>query len=338
MALRLIEFAIDGETDVQCAQLLAEQQVLGVWQEQLSDGRTLVRILVDAQHSEGVIDLVEEHFSAADGFRLMIFPIEATLPRPDPPEEQEEQQQKEADDNGKPAHDRISREELYEDISTGAEISWVYFVFVVLSTIVAGIGLVRNDVAVIIGAMVIAPLLGPNISLALATTLGDVKLMSQSLKANAVGLATALVLAVLLGYVFDVDPKTSAIASRTEISLQHILLALASGSAGALAFTRGAPATLIGVMVAVALLPPLVVCGMLLGSEYTGQAFSAALLVLANVICVNLAGVITFLAQGIRPRSWWEAERAKKAARIAIALWVTLLAVLVAVVLFASEA
>jgi uncharacterized membrane protein len=88
--------------------------------------------------------------------------------------------------------------------------------------------------------------------------------------------------------------------------------------------------------VAVALLPPLVVCGMLLGSEFTGRAFSAALLVLVNVICVNLAGVITFLAQGVRPRSWWEAERAKKATRIAIALWVALLAVLVAVVVFAT--
>lgn len=338
MPLRLIEFAINDGTDVQCAKLLEEQQVLGVWQEQLSDGRTLARILVDSQFSEAVLDVIEERFSSADGFRLMIFPIEATLPRPETPEAQRDAHKEQDNDNGKPTPDRINREELYEDVAAGAEVSWVYVVLVVLSTIVAGIGLVRNDVAVIIGAMVIAPLLGPNISLALATTLGDVKLISSSLKANVLGLTTALVLAVLLGSVFVVDPDTPAIASRTEISLQHVLLALASGSAGALAFTRGAPAALIGVMVAVALLPPLVVCGMLLGSEYTDRAFSAALLVLVNVICVNLAGVITFLAQGIRPRSWWEAERAKKATRVAIILWLALLGLLIAVVLFATGA
>ena len=338
MPLRLIEFAVNDGSDVHCAQLLEEQQVLGVWQEQLSDGRTLVRILVDAQFSEGVLDVIEGRFASADGFRLMIFPIEATLPRPETPEVQRAEQKEQGKDNGKPAPNRISREELYDDVAAGAQISRVYFVLVILSTIVAGIGLVRDDVAVVIGAMVIAPLLGPNIALALATTLGDVKLISTSLKANALGLATALALAVLLGSMFDVDPETPAIASRTDIGLQHILLALASGSAGALAFTRGASSALVGVMVAVALLPPLVVCGMLLGSEYTGRAFSAALLVVANVICVNLAGVLTFLAQGIRPRSWWEAERAKKSTRVAIGLWLTLLGVLIAVVVFATGA
>ncbi len=337
MPLRLIEFMTQDGAGDGSGQALREQQVLDIWQDRLDEQRTLVRILVDAQFSEAVIDFVEEHYSSAQGFRLMIFPIEATLPRPETPDRQREEHKQEGNEDRPPTHDRISREELYDDIAAVAQLSWVYVVLVVLSTVVAGIGLLRDDVAVIIGAMVIAPLLGPNVALALATTLGDFKLLGRSLVANGLGLITALLLSVALGSFFEIDPEIPAIASRTEISLQQILLALASGIAGALAFTRGAPAALIGVMVAVALLPPLVTCGMLIGSEHGGQAMGAAMLVLANVICVNLAGVITFLVQGLRPRSWWEAETAKKATYIAIALWAALLTLLSAVVYVASQ-
>jgi uncharacterized membrane protein len=65
-------------------------------------------------------------------------------------------------------------------------------------------------------------------------------------------------------------------------------------------------------MVAVALLPPLVTFGMLFGAGYLQEAFSAILLLFTNIICVNLAGVITFLAQGIRAITWWEADRQGK--------------------------
>jgi uncharacterized membrane protein len=63
----------------------------------------------------------------------------------------------------------------------------------------------------------------------------------------------------------------------------------------------------------------------------------ATLLFLTNIICVNLAGVATFLFQGIRPLSWWEAAKARKATHYAIALWILLLVVLTAVILFAKK-
>jgi uncharacterized membrane protein len=82
-------------------------------------------------------------------------------------------------------------------------------------------------------------------------------------------------------------------------------------------------------MVAVALLPPLVVTGLMVGAGEMGMALGAAMLVVTNVTAVNLAGVATFLAQKIRPRSWWEAERARKATRMALVIWLGMLAVLV---------
>ena len=66
-------------------------------------------------------------------------------------------------------------------------------------------------------------------------------------------------------------------------------------------------------MVAVALMPPLVACGMLLGEGKWLLSLGALLLVAANVICVNIAGVATFALQGVRPRTWWEAKKAKNA-------------------------
>jgi uncharacterized membrane protein len=91
-------------------------------------------------------------------------------------------------------------------------------------------------------------------------------------------------------------------------------------------------------MVAVALLPPLVTLGMLFGSGHWDLAAGALLLFLINLICVNLAGVVTFIAQGIRPLTWWEADRAKKAARFAIIVWTSLLFALVIFILLAQRA
>ena len=206
----------------------------------------------------------------------------------------------------------------------------------ILSAVVAAVGLLRNDVAVIIGAMVIAPLLGPNVAMSLATTLGDFTLLRRAVVTNITGIAVAFVCAVAVGLLFTVDATVPAIASRTKVGPADIILALAAGSAGTLAFTQGLSGAVIGVMVAVALMPPLVVCGMLVGEGDISSASGAFLLTTANLICINLAGVSTFLAQGVRPRSWWEAERAKKATWRAIVVWIVLLAIL-AVILWLTR-
>lgn len=185
--------------------------------------------------------------------------------------------------------------------------------------------------------MVIAPLLGPNMALALATTLGDLTLLRRALLTALAGVATAIVLSVILGVLLQVSPASPEMASRDAVGLGDIVVALASGAAGALAFTTGVSTTLIGVMVAVALLPPLVAFGLLLGGGHAALAMGALSLFLTNLICVNLAGVTTFLVQGIRPATWWEKDRAVKSTRIAIVLWAFLLAALVGMILWLKK-
>ena len=329
MALRLIEMVLREKDGAEVRELLKEHTVLEHRQIRLPDGEVLVRILLDAEKSEAVLDLLEKRYTGEEGNRIVILPVEATLPRNEPePDTTPEQPPPE-----EKSPERIGREELYEDIKDAARCTRVYLVMGVLSTVVAAIGLYYNSVAIIIGAMVIAPLLGPNMALALGTTLGDLSLLRRALLTALAGIAMTMVLSVIIGLVLQVNPASPEVASRDGVAPGDILVALASGSAGALAFTTGVSATLIGVMVAVALLPPLVTFGLLLGGGHTDLSMGALSLFLVNLICVNLAGVITFLIQGIRPATWWEKDQALKATRIAIVLWVVLLAALVGMIL-----
>jgi uncharacterized membrane protein len=85
-------------------------------------------------------------------------------------------------------------------------------------------------------------------------------------------------------------------------------------------------------MVAVALLPPLVVAGLLAGSGLWTQAGAAGVVLVSYVLTTNLAGVVAFRAQGVAPRMRWEAERARKAVRTSIALWISLIVALAALI------
>jgi uncharacterized hydrophobic protein (TIGR00341 family) len=329
MALRLIEMVLQEKDSAEVRELLKEHKVLEHRQVRLPDGEVLVRILMDAERNEAVLDLLEKHYTGEKGNRVVILPVEATLPRA----EQEPAAAPGQPPSGKKPPQRIGREELYEDIKDAALCSRVYLAMTVLSAVVAAIGLRHNSVTIIIGAMVIAPLLGPNMAMALGTALGDLSLLRRASLTALAGIGTAMALSVIIGMLVHVDPALSEMASRTRVGPGDIVLALASGCAGALAFTTGVSATLIGVMVAVALLPPIVTFGLLLGGEQPALAMGALSLFLMNLICVNLAGVATFLVQGIRPATWWEKGRAVKATRIAIVLWVALLAALTGLIL-----
>jgi uncharacterized hydrophobic protein (TIGR00341 family) len=331
MTLRLIEMVVPEPARGELQKLLADLSVLELNLIDLREGEVLVRILLEAEKSEAVLDILEKQYAGKEDWRIVILPVAATLPRIEVPEPAEPISEKNPQENNTP--ERISRHELYEDISDAARFSRVHFAMVVLSAIVATIGLEHNSVAIVIGAMVIAPLLGPNVALALATTLGDLPLAKQAALTGVAGIATVTVMSLIIGALLHVDPTLSQLASRTQVGLGDVVLALAAGCAGALAFTTGVSAILVGVMVAVALLPPMVTFGLLLGGGQLTLAMGALSLLLANLICLNLAAVVTFMVQGIRPATWWEKDRAKKATRIAIGLWVTLLVVLVGLIL-----
>ena len=308
-------------------------EVLGQW-EDAGREQTIIQLLVEAEKVEPITDVLERKFARDEGFRLVLLAVEAVLPRPDKSEESSGDRN--ADEPPATAPKRLSREELYEQANESIGVTRVFLGMTILASMVAAVGLMRDDIAVIIGAMVLAPLLGPNVAMALATTLGDTRLLRRALVTNVIGVTLTLLLASAAWMIYNVDTHNPAIVARTKVDVGDILLALASGAAGTLAFTRGPSTAVIGVMVAVALMPPLVTCGMLVGAGHFFPALGAFLLLAANVICINLAGVVTFLAQGVRPRTWWEEEWAAKSRRLAVIIWVVLLLVL-AVIIYVTQ-
>ncbi len=325
MALRLIQVYIPNASWEDVAELTKETPPLNHWHDEYED-LLRVEMLVSTETAGHIVDMLEKRFGHRDRFSLMLLPVEAALPRPKEPEEDESQGKtsppKKEEEKPKSL---VIREELYEDISAILQPSSNYLALVLLSSLVAGIGILRNNTAIVIGAMVIAPLLGPNVALALATTLADWKLARRSLKALGLGVFVAFLISAVWGLLVGIGPDTPGLAQRIYVGPGDIVLAIASGCAGVLFVAAGAEGGLVGVMVAVALLPPLVTCGLSLGSRYM-EGFAGALLVfLTNVICINLAGVLTFLLKGVRPLTWWETQKAKKASWLAIGLWVLLL-------------
>lgn len=141
---------------------------------------------------------------------------------------------------------------------------------------------------------------------------------------SAAGLVVGLAVSAALGALLPVDPSLPGIAARTEVGLADLGLAVAAGAAGTLAFTAGTAEAVIGVMVAVALVPPLVTGGLLLGAGRPELALGGLVLTVTNLVGLNLSSVATFLVHGLRPTRWWEAERAKKATRIALIIWTAL--------------
>lgn len=331
MPQRVIKIILPESHGKPALEILEQQDNLGFWLEESSGGNFVASALTDSGQSETIMDLFEKRFSSVDGFKLILFPVEASVPRTDNDVHASAPRKDKTKADQKTAL-RISREELYSDIVDSTKFSNIFVLMTVLSTVVVAIGLLKNNVAVIIGAMVIAPFLGPNVALALSTNLADKKLGLNALKTLLWGILIVLVLSGCMGHFFETSPTIPEIAARTQADFFDIILALASGCAGVLAFTTGASAAVIGVMVAVALLPPLTVCGLLLGTGKFSAAFGAFLLFATNIICINLAGVITFLVQGVSPRVWWEADKAKKATRRAMALWSSILVVLSAII------
>lgn len=332
-SLRLIRLYLPECEDSDLDGLLEDRDVLCVFTDANYPDKRIVDLLAKSEQSEAILDQFRERYGDQDGFQAIVSAVEGVACHPDEGADSSdsEEDQKEQVAGGL----RVSREELYNTLTESLGINRVFVSMVVLSSIVAALGLVRDDVAVLIGAMVIAPLLGPNIAVSLAVTLGDIGLLRRAAMTGATGTAATLAIAFALGTFLSVDPETPSIANRIHVHLSHFALALAAGSAGAMAFTRGLAGPVIGVMAAVALAPPLVAAGLLWGSGHREPAVGAALLTLVNILSIQSAGAVTFLLQGVQPRTWWEEQRARKTTKIALVLMALMLTALATAAYFA---
>lgn len=319
--MRIIEVLADcGHADT-IRSIAEHNEVLECWIERSDEEeRCSMRLVVQPDKLQKVIDAIQSDLSGSEGWRILIEPVEAIIPRLEEVEEKE-----------KASAGTRAREEIYTGVEAGARLDINYILLVIFSTIVATIGLIEDNVAVVIGAMVIAPLLGPNIALAFGTALGDKELILRSLKTNFAGMFIALAIAVAIGLLWPVNIESRELMARTDVGLDGVVLALVSGAAAILSLTTGLSSTLVGVMVAVAILPPTATLGLMIASGNYQLALGAGLLLAVNVVSVNLAAKLVLLIKGVKPRTWLDKAKARQSMWAYIIFWVIILLLLLGI-------
>ncbi len=319
MAFRLVNFYASDDLSPDLITTIEAIDGVRDWNIKKNKDDVQYSFLVQVQKTQELTDKLQPILNNDERAQIVVLPVVTTIPS----------LEEEVEDSSKKKTAGISREELYVDVAKGAELDKSYMLLVFFSTIVAAIGLLENNVAVVIGAMVIAPLLGPNLAFALATVLGDTELMKKSVRTNVVGLLASVVLSFLLGLFWSGPLEQShEFMSRTDVGFSGVVLAIASGAAAVLSLVTGVSSALVGVMVAVALLPPAVVFGTSLGAGEFIYAFGAFLLLAANIICVNLSAILVLIYKDVQPRKWQEKKNAKVISGRYVALWTIALGVI----------
>ena len=186
--------------------------------------------------------------------------------------------------------------------------SLTFYILLGLACFIATFGLLANSVAVIIGAMIIAPLMGPILGIAYAIVMGNRKLFRRATVTLFTGIILVIVLAAISTFLISLQEPDSEILGRTSPSSIDLFVALAAGAAGGYANSRRSIADAIpGVAIAVALVPPLSVVGICLAWQEIGLAGGALLLFATNLFGIILSAGLVFLWQSYG--SWSKARQ-----------------------------
>lgn len=192
---------------------------------------------------------------------------------------------------------------VYRNLREGARGNVNYYVLIVLSAIIAALGLLSNSAAVIIGAMLVAPFMTPILALSLGIVLGEPRMLSRGIESTIKGVGAAIVLAAFTALLFPAPEMTPEILARTHPTLLDLAVALASGAAGAYALARKeVAAALPGVAIAAALMPPVCAIGIGVAGGRGAVVGGATLLFVTNLTAIALAAASVFLLLGIRPK------------------------------------
>ncbi|REJ56838.1 MAG: TIGR00341 family protein, partial [Microcystis aeruginosa DA14] len=183
---------------------------------------------------------------------------------------------------------QVDQAEVTERRREEGKLSEHYLFMTAMSGAIAVLGLLLSSPAVVIGAMLLSPLMGPIMGLGFALAIGDWAWLKQSLRTLLIGSIMAVLLCACLVFVSPIQGVTSEIAARTRPNLFDLFVALFSALAGAYAMIRGREGAIVGVAIATALMPPLAVVGFGLAT-WNWTVFSGALLLfVTNFITIAL--------------------------------------------------
>ncbi|MFA7084019.1 MAG: TIGR00341 family protein [Arcobacteraceae bacterium] len=214
-------------------------------------------------------------------------------------------------DGNIPIFRKVSDEDIKEtllSLNESSKTSSIFIILMILSTLLATVGLFQDSTPSVIGAMILAPLMAPIISLAMGFTRNNQSVITQSLKTLLIGIVCAVFFSATFTLLMPLEVMNAQIASRIHPNLLDLFIAIFSGIAGAYASSKEEIAkSLAGVAIAVALVPPLAVTGIGLGWGDFNIIYGSFLLFLTNFFGMILAASVTFIVLGFAP-----IHRAKK--------------------------
>jgi uncharacterized hydrophobic protein (TIGR00271 family) len=226
-------------------------------------------------------------------------------------------------------------DKLWFDREGGRDPYVRFGVLLVLSVVIASGGVITDSTATVIGAMIVAPLMTPIMASALAVVTGDLAHLGRGLLTVIAGVATAIGLSFLLGLASPavVDATTNAqVAGRVSPRLSDLIVALASGAAGGFALSRrNVSDTLPGVAIAISLVPPLCVVGIMLANHDPSASAGAMLLFLTNFLAILIAGGGLLAIMGYGRVAFARRRTSRRPAAIVIAVATALIAIPLAI-------
>ncbi len=192
--------------------------------------------------------------------------------------------------------------DIYDEVSEGRQFDALYFSMLVFGCLIALLGLLLNSPAVIIGAMLISPLMGPILSCGLALTLADGTLAKKAGRNLGLSIGETIFIAAIAAWLSPLKEPTAEILARTNPNLMDLLVAFFSGAAGTLALcSRRSGLTIVpGVAVATAVMPPLATVGYGVSTRQWSVASGAFMLFITNLASIMVSADIVFLVLGVR--------------------------------------
>jgi uncharacterized hydrophobic protein (TIGR00341 family) len=218
--------------------------------------------------------------------------------------------------------DLIAREELQSKAEGLSNSFSTYVVMTIVSALVGTAGLLLDSPATVVGSMVIAPLIGPALSASVGTVIDDDALFRRGVKLQVLGVVLTVLAATVFSFAVQwlgivpptLDPtELGEINERLEPDLLSLVIALGAGVAGIVSLTTGVSTALVGVMIAVALIPPAAAVGIAIAWGLPGSALGAAVLTLVNLLSINLSALAVLWYSGYRPERFFQRDQARSA-------------------------
>lgn len=199
-----------------------------------------------------------------------------------------------------PQLERADRITLVEKIQGSSQWNFDFIALIAMSTIIASMGLIQNSGAVVIGAMLVAPLMTPLVGVGLSLVQGNVRLIRNAARSVLLGFLLAFAIALVLGAIVPGVAATDELMARTYPSELDLVIAFVSGLAAAYATSRpNLLGALPGVAIAAALVPPIATAGIMLSIHEPRLAAGALLLFVTNIIAIILGSAVSLFAVGI---------------------------------------